>query len=84
MDEFGQRSPIDQDGSGKQEKPPDVVVPPTMREVQKPSSITPTPRFDHRVAPFADTDMLPQRQQSHSQSEKEKEVDGGCCKCIIM
>jgi len=82
MDEFGQRSPTDQDESGQQEKPPDVI-PPTMREVQKPTSISPTPRFDLRVAPFADSnsDMLPQHQQS--QSEKE-EVSGGCCKCIIM
>ena len=72
MDEFGQRSPSDQDGSGQQEKPPEVV-PPTTHEVQK-------PRFDHRVAPFADSDILP---PSHSQSEEE-EVSGGCCKCIIM
>ena len=80
MDEFGQVSPTDQDGSGQQEKLPDVV-PPTMHEVQqKPPSTLPAPRFDHRVAPFADSDMLP---QSHSQSEKE-EVGGGCCKCIIM
>jgi hypothetical protein len=82
MDEFGQRSPSDQDESGQQEKPSDVV-PPTIHEVQKPPSSTPAARFDHRVAPFADSDMLPQHQQSQSQSEKE-EVSGGCCKCIIM
>ena len=83
MDEFGQRSPSDQDGSGQQQKPA-VVVPPTMHEAQKPLSTTSSPasRFDHRVAPFADPDMLPQHQQSQSQSEKE--VSGGCCKCIIM
>lgn len=81
MDEFGQRPPTDQDGSGQQEKPPDVV-PPTLHEVQKPPSTSPAPRFDHRVAPFAVSDMLPQHQKSHSQSEKE--VSGGCCKCIIM
>lgn len=76
MDEFGQRPPSDQDGSGQQEKTPDVV-PPTMHEVQKPpSSILPTPGFDRqRIAPFAD---LPQHQE-------EKEISDGCCsKCIIM
>jgi hypothetical protein len=83
MDEFGQRSPIDQDESGQQEKPPDVVPPISMREVQKLTSISPAPRFDLRVSPFAnsDSDKLPQHKQS--QSEKE-EVSGGCCKCIIM
>ena len=83
MDEFGRRSPSDQDGNEQQQKPPDMV-PPTKHEVQKPisSSTPPVPRFDHRVAPFADSDMLPQHQQLHSPSEKE--VSGGCCKCIIM
>ena len=82
MDEFGQRSPTDQDESGQEEKPPDVL-PPIKREVQKPSSISSTPRYDPRVAPFAnsDSDKLPQHQQS--QSEK-VEDSGGCCKCIIM
>ena len=83
MDEFGQRSPTNQDESGQREKPPDVI-PPIMREVQKPTSIAPAPRFDHRVAPFADSDVLPQHQQSHSQSEKKEEDSGWCCKCIIM
>ena len=83
MDEFGQQSPSDQDNkSGQQEKPPDVV-PTTMHDAQTPPSSTTAARFDHRVAPFADSDMLPQHQQSQSQSEKE-EVSGGCCKCIIM
>ena len=82
MDEFGQRPPTDQDESVEQENPPDVI-PPIKREVQKSSSISPTPRYDPRVAPFAnsDSDKLPQHQQS--QSEK-VEDSGGCCKCIIM
>ena len=80
MDEFGQQSPTDQDGSGQQPQKPADVVPPTKHEVKKPlSSTVPASRFDHRVAPFADLDTLPQQQQS----EKE-EGSGGCCKCIIM
>ena len=77
MDEFGQRPPSDQDGSGQQQEKPLDVVPPTMHEVQKPPSSTlSTPGFDRRIAPFVD---LPLHQ------EEKAEVNDGCCsKCIIM